>query len=616
MEIAKTDLIKKSLKSSRIFGDLGDALLSDIASLVSLSMVKGGDFVFRQGAVSDSMIVLVSGRLVATYTDSEGHKKTLADISPGSSAGELGVILQQPRSASVIAIRDSFIALLSKASFDTLLNDHPIEINRAVTRTVFEYNTLLNKKSRIVSASIITFVAAESVSAKNQGNSEKGYKNKTEQLCQDLCRSIGTNSKVKLIGPAEGNTLLRDSSNANQISIMINELERSYDYIIFHIDNDDSDWSRLAARQSDQIVVVADASQEPKDVHVHSTVIEGNMFWRIRKSLVLMHDKQCQQPVVHLDWQNCHKTLKFDNIYPIRKEFESDINRLKRFLTDSAVALVLGGGGARGLAHVGVIKALEEQNIPIDYVCGNSMGALIGAQYIFGTPVDELIKSTQQFIKGGERITVPFFSLLAGTRIKRDLKRMFKDANVEALWRPFFSVSCNISRATIHVHDKGPLWEAVLASNSPAGILPPVIKDGNLLVDGALLDNVPVESMRQKLRYGTLIAIDVDVSNELNVANDMTRFSKLQHIKQAFKRDTSKIQPGILELLNRSGHLGGLARRKIAKEMADFYLQPPVKNFGLMAYGRGNEIAETAYQYTVNHIQSWSNIEELKEKSQ
>lgn len=597
MERCNTELVKKSLRNSRIFGDLGEALLTDIVGLVQVKMVKGGDVLFQQGQPSGSMIVLISGRLLANYTTLDGTVKTIADISPGSSAGELGLILEQPRSASVIAIRDSFVAELTQQCFETLLKNHPIEINRAITRTVFEYNTMLNKKSRIVSATILTFVAAEK-------------SHQIGPLCRELSDSLGGDARVKHLSPEEGQKLYASSSDDEQVSMFINSLEQEFDYLIFEIENNASDWSKLAARQSDQIIVVADAQTNPDSVEINAAICEGNMFSRLRKSLVLLHPPKAELPCVKKGWD---MVLPFENIHPIRLSERSDIGRLTRFLSDRAIALVLGGGGARGLAHVGVIKALHEHNIPIDYVCGNSMGALVGAQYVFGTPVEKLVKTTQKFIKGGERPTVPLFSLLGGNRIRDNLHRMFEDINIEAMWRPFFAVSCNLSRAEINVHENGPLWEAVLASNSPAGILPPVIKNGDLLVDAALLDNVPVEPMRKRLRYGTLIAVDVDVSNEMTVANDITQFSKLRHLKQFMQKGGEKGQPGIFELINRSGHLGGLARRKIAKEMADYYLQPPVSDFSLMAYSRGEEIAETAYHYTNTHLKTWPEIAELQE---
>lgn len=328
----------------------------------------------------------------------------------------------------------------------------------------------------------------------------------------------------------------------------------------------------------------------------------GHAINIVRKSLVLLHPQKMSLPKVNVGW---HDNIQLERIYPIRIDNPEDVPRLVRFLTGTATGVVLGGGGARGLAHIGVLKALQQANIPIDMICGNSMGALIGAQHIVGTPVDELLSQTTRFIKGGERLSLPIFSLLSGRRVRRDLRRMFGDIMIEQLWRPYFSVSCNLSRASINVHDSGPIWQGVLASNSPAGILPPVIENGELLVDAALLDNVPVKAMREKLPYGRIIAVDVDVEKELTVAPEVERISNLQVLWQkVFARQNPKL-PDIIDLLMRSGHLGGLAHRHEAKELADHYLQPPVAEFALMAYGKGQQIVDVGFHYAKAQISTW-----------
>lgn len=595
MAADRANLLLKSLRTSRIFGDLGDDLINDIMQFVQLEVVHGGDVIFAQGQPSDSMILVVSGRLLATFTEDDGTQRPLAEISPGSSAGELGLILQQPRSASVIAVRDSYVGILTHDCFQQLLARHPVEINRAITRTVFEYNTLLNKKSRLISATIITFIATEnSLQAEEQ----------CHNLCNDVCASIRQFASVKHFTPEVGKAALLQDADLQHAGVLIHELEQKYDYLVFEVNNDNSAWSTLATRQSDQIIAVSSISLEQQSLCLADELCAGSMFHQLRKSLVLLHPPQTEQPVKSDNWP---VLSDFNVVHPIREKNTSDAARLARHLTDRTVALVLGGGGARGMAHVGVLQALHEANIPVDYVCGNSMGALIGAQYVLGTPIEQLVGNTQEFIKGGERLAIPFFSLLAGSRIRRDLQRMFGETAIECLWQPFFAISCNLSKAEINVHEQGAMWQAVLASNSPAGIMPPVVDDGNLLVDAALLDNVPVEAMRQRLRYGTLIAVDVDVSDEMAVSPKLRRLSKFSHFKQWFTKSSDNLekQPGILELLNRAGHLGGLARRKQAKTMADYYLQPPVAEFSLMAYNRGEDIAAAAYEYTKTQITDW-----------
>jgi NTE family protein/lysophospholipid hydrolase len=193
---------------------------------------------------------------------------------------------------------------------------------------------------------------------------------------------------------------------------------------------------------------------------------------------------------------------------------------------------------------------------------------------------------------------------------------MFGDQDIEQLWNPFFAAACNLSRACTTVQESGLLWRAVLASNSPAGLLPPVLHNGDLLVDGAILDNVPVDAMRSRLSTpfelrrgnGTIIAIDVDVRDDMAVDPSMARLSVSKTIKGYFSA-SGEACPGIGDILYRAGHIGGLHQRGRTMAMADHYLQPPVADFPLMSYRRAAEIAEVGYRYAMEEIGQWTKPE-------
>ena len=273
---------------------------------------------------------------------------------------------------------------------------------------------------------------------------------------------------------------------------------------------------------------------------------------------------------------------------------------------------MLGGGGARGFAHLGVLRALEQAGIVVDLVGGNSMGALIGAQYACDVPLDEIRDRTIRFATGGEMPTVPVISLMSGKRVQRDLRKMFGERTVDAMWRPFFAAACNLSRACTTVQDTGPLWRAVLASNSPVGLFPPVLYNGDLLVDGAILENVPVGAMRVRLGTalekrrgnGTIIAIDVDVQDYMGVEPGLTHLSAWRKITGYFRAGVAA-SPGIADILYRAGHIGGINQRTQTIAQSDHYLEPPVASFPLMAYRQAAEIAEVGYRHAMQEIERW-----------
>jgi NTE family protein/lysophospholipid hydrolase len=189
---------------------------------------------------------------------------------------------------------------------------------------------------------------------------------------------------------------------------------------------------------------------------------------------------------------------------------------------------------------------------------------------------------------------------------------MFGELQVDGLWRPYFSAACNLTKGCTTVQDTGPLWRAVLASNSPAGLFPPVLVNGDLLVDGAILENVPVAAMRVRLGTpqerrrgnGTIIAVDVDVQDELRAPSELLKLSVWQTMKNMVLPNAVKT-PTIGQIMYRAGHIGGLNQRGQTIGQADVYLEPPVGSFSMMGYRSAAEIGEVGYRYTMEHISKW-----------
>lgn len=581
--------LRHALEQSSIFGDLSAELIIDLVNSMKVMVIKGGERLLTQGKDSNSMLVVISGRLLAVRRAPDGSSKRLAEIGPGSSVGEVGLVLQQPRAADVLAIRDTSVAQLYREDFEQLLNLHPVELNRAIARKIFEYSVIQPNKPASSGATAYAVVPLDD-------------KVDVSNFCLQFKQALATHGDVYHFTPDEGETLHQGEGASLASNRAIAKLEQQFDALLYETPKGLTPWSHLAVRQADKVIFLASPEIDPTTQDLSSPLFSGPGFEMVHKSMVILHSNVADKPTVDLRW---HNTFELNRLYPVRLSCDEDMQRLGRFMTNNAVGLVLGGGGARGFAHVGVLQALTEANIPIDMICGNSMGALIAAQYANGTPIDQLTHTTQAFAKGGERPTLPIHSIFGGNRVRRDLIKMFGDVQIENQWRQLFVVSCNLSHATVHVHDHGPLWEGVLASNSPAAVAPPVIHNGDFLVDAALLDNVPVESMRKKLGFGTVIAVDVDVRDELRVSPSIKKVNPWKMLWQRLFVKNAKYIPGILDILNRSGHLGGLMRRKESMAMADFYLQPPVSKFALMGYSKGPKIADAGYRYTLAKIEKW-----------
>jgi EmrB/QacA subfamily drug resistance transporter len=190
---------------------------------------------------------------------------------------------------------------------------------------------------------------------------------------------------------------------------------------------------------------------------------------------------------------------------------EADAARVARRLTGRAIGLVLSGGGARGLAHVGVIEELLAAGVPIDRVGGTSMGAFIGAMLAVGMDAEEIdARCYEEWVRRSplSDYRLPRISLIRGDRARGMLERTFGDRRIEATAREFSCVSCDLVSGDLVVHRRGPLFEAVGASISVPGLVPPLARGGRLLVDGGVLDNLPVGAVGAS-KEGPLIAVDI-----------------------------------------------------------------------------------------------------------
>jgi NTE family protein/lysophospholipid hydrolase len=224
----------------------------------------------------------------------------------------------------------------------------------------------------------------------------------------------------------------------------------------------------------------------------------------------------------------------------------------------------------------------------------------------------EIIDRTRAFAQGGERLTFPLVSIVSGQRVSRDLHKMFGEKTCDGQWIPFFAAACNLTQGHTTVQDSGPIWRAVLASNSPAGLFPPVLLNGDMLVDGAILENVPVDAMRMRLGTalerrrgnGTVVAIDVDVQDPMQIDPQLSRLSMWSTLKGYFSPQKHP-SPSIIDILYRAGHIGGLNQRAKAIAQADYYLEPPVGGFSMMSYRSADEIAEAGYRYAAKAIRQW-----------
>jgi NTE family protein len=275
------------------------------------------------------------------------------------------------------------------------------------------------------------------------------------------------------------------------------------------------------------------------------------------------------------------------------------MQRLTRFIQGRAIGLVLAGGGARGLVHLGIYKALEEKGIPIDIVGGASAGSIVGGILAMDLQVDAAFALLKEMaaINPTKRDTdlLPFVSLIRGKKLKKALHYAYQDRNIEDLWREFFCVSSNMSRVELCVHREGNLAKAVRASVAIPGVFPPVIYGNDIHVDGGVMSNLPVETMRD-MGASRIIAVDFDTDRDYELNYDEIPSSAVL-LRQRITGQIKYRVPSIVNILMKSIVLSSDSQARRLSESVDLFFRPDVKTIGFIQWEAYQEAVDIGYQY-------------------
>jgi len=269
--------------------------------------------------------------------------------------------------------------------------------------------------------------------------------------------------------------------------------------------------------------------------------------------------------------------------------------------------LVFSGGGARGFAHLGALRALREQGVPIDQVAGCSMGAVLAATIALDHDDDTLWEVVQRQSRRLRDCTLPIVSLLKGGRISRSIEHTFGSWDIEDLWLPFYCVSTNLTTSQLEVHRRGSAAIAIRASVAIPGVLPPVPCDGDLLVDGGVMNNFPFEMMRDNSTVATIIAMDVARDQGPAAAADYgMSVSGFQALISSFRRGES-VYPSAPSVL-RSLLAGAIQNQNasLADGSLDLLLTLRLPGFGLLDFERSRVIADTGYEASKSEVRTWA----------
>lgn len=576
-----------------VFASLDRAARSLICAQLTPRTVAGGEVLIREGDRADALYLIAEGRVRITSRRDDGTPQDLAELGRGEIVGEMALVTNEPRSATVTAVRDSLVLELPAEAFLALVRDHPDVLREVTTQVVGRLLRSLRGGARTSPVSTIAVVplgdAPELVGF--GGDLASAF----ERL-DATCALVTTATATATLGDL-------DHVSVPRLTAWLAELERASEVLVLGADPSPTPWTDLCVRQADLILFVGGARNAPGIRPVEEHVAERRAHVPARTRLVLVHPPSTRDP------RGTHRWLAprtVEQHHHVRVDRVDDVDHVARLLLGRGIGIVFSGGGARGVAGIGVLRALRELGVPYDAVGGVSIGALVGGGAARDQSIDELSALLRDAVVTSSPfdVTFPAVSLASGKRVTRNLQDAADGLDLEDLWRPFFCVSTNLTRGRLEVHRSGPGWHAIRASFSIPGVFPPVrTPGGDLLVDGGVLDNLPVGIMRADHTGISVISVDVRRARDIGgggIPGD--------GVVSGWRVLLSRIDPSARDR-DRAG-LGRILLRLTEigtdhDDHGDLWIRPAIDAFSIADFSAFDRLVDIGYEAAMETIPDW-----------
>ena len=625
--------------------------------------VDAGQVIHRQGEESDAIYIVLNGRLRAIMEKDDGKLRVVGEYGQGESVGELEVMTESVRPATLHAIRDTELARFPKSLFNSLALEHPgitIKISQIIAQRMralvddpfFEQGKDKTGASTSKSVTSTLNLRTTAILPVTTGVPVVEF---GSRLLTALTQIGVANGVTSLNNAAILNHLGRHAFSRMgklKLSQYLADLEERYGMLLYIADtNVNSPWTQTCITQADCILLVGLAEGSPS-IGEYERFLLG-MKTTARKELVLLHVERYSPPGLTRKWLrnrmwinggHHHIQMAFRNnsepahpqvrrfgtalkqrvqvlqaeiqkytsrrirqtpLYSAETPFKGDFHRLARRLCGKSVGLVLGGGGARGISQVGVIRSLEEAGIPIDIVGGTSIGAFIGALYARDADVVPMYGRAKKFAgrmgsiwRFALDLTYPSASYTTGHEFNRGIFKTFGNSQIEDFWLEFYCNTTNISKSRSEIHNSGYVWRYVRASMSLAGLLPPLCDEGSMLLDGGYIDNLTVAHMKS-LGADVIFAVDVGSLDDNLPQSFGDSLSGAWALLNRWNPFSSYANPPTLsEIQARLAYVSSVDALERAKTTPGcLYMRPPIDQYGTLEFAKFDEIYQVGYEY-------------------
>ncbi|MBA4227500.1 MAG: cyclic nucleotide-binding protein [Hyphomonas sp.] len=566
--------ITPDLKTIPLLKDVSQRAMRSAGKEARWFALPAGQPLFLAGEPADSIYFVLSGALGAFGAKGEfvGH------IRPGEPVGEMALFLggvgtngdgeghDKPHSGSVYALRDSEVIALSRAGWKLLVKSEP-ELLEGMIRIILRRLGRGDQRTGEAAPKVYTLLS-------------------TSPTIDLGLRARALKTALARFGKRA--VIVDEAQGSEKPAAFFDNLEIEYDAVILTAAIGDTPWFRLSTRQADRIWVLARSDARPSTPLMPEDTSPAQRLKLI--DVVLIHpgaERRASRPQEWLQAAGAKRLFHWQG------DNGADAMRLARIMTGRSVGLVLSGGGARAYSHIGAIRAIRELGIPIDFAGGASMGAVVAACVAIGWSDEEIDwRIRKAFVETNPLgdYTLPVVGMVKGKRVNQRLQEHFGEIDIGDLQIPFFALSTNLTDGQAKLHRCGLLRTALRATISLPGILPPLVDGEDILVDGAVLDNFPVEPMRE-LHQGFVIGSDVSaIRDGLNREEFVHPESFWQWV---FKRGFSS-PPPIAGLLMRAATIRD--DRLTPRDKADILILPELPDIELRDWKAYDASVEAGYK--------------------
>lgn len=583
------------------FGPIPEGTWQAICDCVQWQVLHTGDVLMAQGEHGDAAFLSLSGRLRVYVAGEDGSPRTVRELGRGEIIGELSLFTGAPRSATVVAVRKSWVARLDQAHFHILVARNP-QVSIALTQKIIDRLQSQHQRQPVpapVMLSLLPITAGVDADA----------------FAERLAQALQRHGRVHIARPS-----VHTEAEQPQLSAALDDLEAQHDFVLLVADSTPSDWTRTCLAHSDEVLLLADATQ-PAAMHpVETACLAGRDGGRseVAETLVLLHPENTVSPLGMRAWVDRRPVTGHVNLRPA---LDRDMARLARLLSRTAVGLVLAGGGARGFAHLGVWRALQASGIEIDCVGGTSMGAVMAAVIA----ADRALPTTMDITRDAFRVNptgdynlIPLVSLIKGGRVRTAVRSAIQrlmggPVDIVDLWKGYFCIASNYTKGhELRLH-KGDLGRSMLASIAIPGALPPVVMDGDLLCDGGTFNNFPANVMREMRGVGRVVGVDLAARTGRPLDFDEMP-GAWQLLWDRFKPRSQRRYrvPSLVSYLLNVTILYSVSRQSESRRQTDLYFNPPLQRVGLLQWNRFHDIVRQGEAHALEVLNALSPEDKIR----